>query len=336
MEETLDRLDAEGRVPKFIYTVPSFQNPAGVTMSLERRRRLVQVAAERELLVLEDNPYGLLRYEGDPQPTLLRARRRRVTSSTSGRSRRSSPPACASAGRPRRGRCWRRWASARAASDLCSSSLTPALRRAPTSPSATGARYLAHAHRALPPPARHDARRARRALPAPRRRGRGPRAACSSGRRCPTTSTRPTCWRGRCARTSPSSPGRAAYLDGRGGSSMRLNFSGVSEDDIREGVRRIGKVVREQVALYGTLTGAEPAEPRPRAERAGAHAVERRPNVAPAPPARAVSRVALLKGGRSLERQVSLRSGAQVAGRAGAPRPRRRPRSTSAPTSSTG
>ena len=51
-------------------------------------------------------------------------------------------------------------------------------------------------------------------------------------------------------------PGRAAYLDGRGGSSMRLNFSGVDEDEIREGVRRIGEVVREQVALYGTLTGS--------------------------------------------------------------------------------
>src|SRR5262249_17347831 len=49
-------------------------------------------------------------------------------------------------------------------------------------------------------------------------------------------------------------PGRAAYLDGRGGSEMRLNFSGVSEDAIREGVRRIGEVVREQVGLYGTLT----------------------------------------------------------------------------------
>ena len=56
-------------------------------------------------------------------------------------------------------------------------------------------------------------------------------------------------------------PGRAAYLDGRGGSELRLNFSGVGEDDIREGIRRIGKVVREQVALYGTLTGAEPATP---------------------------------------------------------------------------
>jgi len=56
-------------------------------------------------------------------------------------------------------------------------------------------------------------------------------------------------------------PGRAAFLDGRGGSSLRLNFSGVAEDDIREGVRRIGKVVREQVGLYGTLTGSAPAAP---------------------------------------------------------------------------
>ena len=47
---------------------------------------------------------------------------------------------------------------------------------------------------------------------------------------------------------------------------MRLNFSGVNEDEIREGVRRIGEVVREQVALYGTLTGARAASPR-RTER---------------------------------------------------------------------
>src|SRR5207244_8328057 len=70
LERTLDALQAEGRTPKFIYTVPNFQNPGGVTMSLARRRRLVEVARERELLVLEDNPYGLLRYEGEPLPTL--------------------------------------------------------------------------------------------------------------------------------------------------------------------------------------------------------------------------------------------------------------------------
>src|SRR3954447_6256803 len=70
LEATLERLEREGRRPKFIYTIPNFQNPAGVTLSLPRRRRLVEVARERELLVLEDNPYGLLRYEGEPLPTL--------------------------------------------------------------------------------------------------------------------------------------------------------------------------------------------------------------------------------------------------------------------------
>src|SRR3954451_22346596 len=70
LETTLDRLEAEGRRPKFIYTVPNFQNPGGVTLALPRRKRLVEVANQRELLVLEDNPYGLLRYEGDPLPTL--------------------------------------------------------------------------------------------------------------------------------------------------------------------------------------------------------------------------------------------------------------------------
>src|SRR5947208_4401408 len=70
LESTLDRLASAGRRPKFIYTIPNFQNPGGVTLSLPRRRRLVELARERELLVLEDNPYGLLRYEGEPLPTL--------------------------------------------------------------------------------------------------------------------------------------------------------------------------------------------------------------------------------------------------------------------------
>ena len=54
-------------------------------------------------------------------------------------------------------------------------------------------------------------------------------------------------------------PGEAAFLDGRGRNAMRLNFSGSDEDAIREGIRRIGEVVTEQVELYGTLTGERPA-----------------------------------------------------------------------------
>ncbi|MET0957802.1 MAG: PLP-dependent aminotransferase family protein, partial [Solirubrobacterales bacterium] len=72
LERVLERLAGQGRRPKFIYTVPSFQNPSGVTMSAERRRRLVDLARARELLVVEDNPYGLLRYEGRPVDPLYK------------------------------------------------------------------------------------------------------------------------------------------------------------------------------------------------------------------------------------------------------------------------
>jgi 2-aminoadipate transaminase len=63
-------------------------------------------------------------------------------------------------------------------------------------------------------------------------------------------------------------PGQAAYVDDRGRNSMRLNFSGVNEDEIREGIRRIGKVIAEQVDLYGALTGEHPASPAPQ-DKAG-------------------------------------------------------------------
>ena len=57
-----------GPKPAFLYTIPTFQNPSGRTLSAERRRRLVELAREHELLVLEDDPYGLVRYEGEAPP----------------------------------------------------------------------------------------------------------------------------------------------------------------------------------------------------------------------------------------------------------------------------
>jgi DNA-binding transcriptional MocR family regulator len=64
--EALVRLRAEGRRVKFLYTVPNFQNPAGVTLSADRRRMILDIAARHDLLVVEDNPYGMLYFEGDP------------------------------------------------------------------------------------------------------------------------------------------------------------------------------------------------------------------------------------------------------------------------------
>jgi 2-aminoadipate transaminase len=68
-----DALEAElrsGEPPAFLYVIPTFQNPSGRTLSLERRRRIVELADEHGLLVLEDDPYSLIRFDGDPLPSL--------------------------------------------------------------------------------------------------------------------------------------------------------------------------------------------------------------------------------------------------------------------------
>jgi 2-aminoadipate transaminase len=69
--EALDEAVARGPKPAFLYTIPTFQNPSGRTLSLERRRRIVEVARAHDLLVLEDDPYGLVRYGGEPVPSLF-------------------------------------------------------------------------------------------------------------------------------------------------------------------------------------------------------------------------------------------------------------------------
>jgi 2-aminoadipate transaminase len=78
-EEGIDALDlrrrhaeerAAGRAVKFLYVVPSFQNPSGISHSVENRRRLMQAARELDLLVVEDDPYGDLYFEAAPRPTL--------------------------------------------------------------------------------------------------------------------------------------------------------------------------------------------------------------------------------------------------------------------------
>lgn len=66
----LDRLAREGRRPKFLYTLPTFQNPAGVELSLERREALARLAEERGLLIIEDDAYYELRFRGEYPPTI--------------------------------------------------------------------------------------------------------------------------------------------------------------------------------------------------------------------------------------------------------------------------
>jgi 2-aminoadipate transaminase len=253
-EETLARLAAEGRRPKFVYTVPSFQNPGGMTMSLERRRRLVELARTHELLLVEDNPYGLLRFGGEPLPPLYQLDGGDFVIYIGTFSKILSPGI-------RLG-----WTVApppvlekivlgKQAADLCTSTLTQYFVR----------EYFAEGQW------RHyieelvEIYRVRRDTMLEALRAHFPAEA---------TWTEPQgglfIWA-----TLPSYidtgdllakalradvafvPGQAAYVDERGRHSMRLNFSGVEEGEIVEGIRRIGKVISEQVELYGALTGEQ-------------------------------------------------------------------------------
>ncbi len=260
LEKTLERLDQEGRRPKFVYSVPTFQNPAGVTMSLERRRRLVELARARELLVIEDNPYGLLRFGGEPLPPLYQLDGGDFVIYIGTFSKILSPGI-------RLG-----WAVApppvmekvvlgKQAADLCTSTLTQYFVR----------EYFAEGNWRQYIESLIGIYRSRRDAMVEALERYFPAQA---------TWTEPDgglfVWA-----TLPSYidtgdllakalrekvafvPGQAAYVDGRGRNSMRLNFSAGNQEEIREGIRRIGKTIGEQVELYSALTGEQPEAPAP-------------------------------------------------------------------------
>ena len=70
LQEAITVLHAAGKKIKFLYTIPNFHNPAGVSQSLDRRMAILEVAKAADLLVIEDNPYGLLGFDGDPTPAM--------------------------------------------------------------------------------------------------------------------------------------------------------------------------------------------------------------------------------------------------------------------------
>jgi len=70
LERVIDELEAEGKPIKFLYTIPNFHNPGGVCLSAERRPRIAEICQRRRILVVEDNPYGLLGFDGDPIPAI--------------------------------------------------------------------------------------------------------------------------------------------------------------------------------------------------------------------------------------------------------------------------
>jgi 2-aminoadipate transaminase len=252
LEARLEQLAGEGRRPKFIYVVPSFQNPSGVTMALDRRQRLVELARTHELLVVEDNPYGLLRYGGEPLPPLYQLDGGDFVVYIGTFSKILSPGI-------RLG-----WAVApppvmekivlgKQAADLCTSTLTQYFVR----------EYFAEGRWRSYVEDLVEIYRARRDTMLAALRAHFPAEAswtepegglfiwATLPEYIDTGDLLAKALRADVAFV----PGQAAFVEERGHNSMRLNFSGVEEEEITEGIRRIGKVISEQIELYGALTG---------------------------------------------------------------------------------
>jgi len=267
LQEALERLDREGRRPKFVYTIPNFHNPAGVTMSLPRRRGLIEIARERGLVILEDNPYGLLRFEGEPLPSLhslapelvlYAGTFSKILSPGTRIGWLVAPPPVLD-----------KLVLGKGATDLCSSSITQffVAEHFATAPWRDYVRELVGIYRR-----RRDVMIGALAeyMP-PETTWTHPHGGLFIWVTLPDYIDTSDLLARAVEHRVAFVPGRAAYIDGRGGSSMRLNFSGVKEDEIHEGVRRLGDIVDEQVAMYSTLTGVS-SRRSPAAERTSSEA----------------------------------------------------------------
>ena len=73
LDAALRLLHTQGRAPKFLYTIPNFHNPAGVTLAVPRRADVLELCAEHQVLIVEDNPYGLLGFDGQIYPAMRAA-----------------------------------------------------------------------------------------------------------------------------------------------------------------------------------------------------------------------------------------------------------------------
>ncbi len=250
LADAYERLARDARTPKFVYVIPTFQNPAGVTLSLERRRALVAFAQEHDLLIVEDEPYARLRFEGEALPTLrsLDATGRVVYLGTM--SKIFAPGVRVGwvhAPHP----ILHRINLAKQGADLCTSTFAQLV----------CLRFLQHARR-------DGVLERMRALYGARRDAMVkaideflPDAAYTAPKGglffwvtladgLDTTDLLAAALE----RNVAFVPGRAAFVDGiQGASSMRLNFSAADEERIAAGVRLIGDVARERASLARAL-----------------------------------------------------------------------------------
>lgn len=253
LEERFAALDREGRRPKLLYTIPNFHNPAGVTLSHERRERLVRFAHEHELLIVEDNPYGQIRFEGDALPTLWELDGGAGWVIYLSTFSKILAPGLRTGWVAAPAPVLRKMNLGKQAADLCSSTIAQRfiveyLRRHDWRDYVA---RLADIYRG-----RRDAllRAMEEEMPAEAEWTR-PRGGLFVWATLPGIDTSDLLAMATDRHQVAFVPGRAAFLDGRGECSMRLNFSGLPEATVSEGVRRLGAAVADTIELRRALGG---------------------------------------------------------------------------------
>jgi DNA-binding transcriptional MocR family regulator len=250
--EQLEQLLVGGARPKFVYTVPNFGNPAGVTMSYERRERLVSLCREAGIPILEDNPYGMLRFEGEALPCLRTLDPENVI--YLGTVSKVFSPGVRVGWTVAEQSVTQRLILAKEAADLCGSSFTMAV----TERYFEGDRWRTNLEVLV------DLYRSRRdamleALTEhfpPDSTWTHPAGGFYVWATVPSYLDTRALLAAAVERKVAYVPGTAFYPDGRGADRMRLAFCYPPEDRIREGIARLGALLDEQGQRYRSLQGA--------------------------------------------------------------------------------
>jgi 2-aminoadipate transaminase len=251
MVEQLEELLLKGSRPKFVYTVPNFGNPAGVTMSYNRRERLVALCREAGVPILEDNPYGMLRFEGESLPCLRSLDPDNVI--YLGTVSKVFAPGVRVGWALAEQSVTQRLIRAKEAADLCGSSFTMTV----TERYFAGDRWRANLASLV------DLYRSRRDTMLEAMAEHFPSDASwthpAGGfyvwATLPSYVDTQAMLAAAVDRKVAYVPGTAFYPDGRGTDQMRLAFCYPSEDRIREGIARLGVLLGEQEQRYRSLQG---------------------------------------------------------------------------------
>ena len=265
LEELLARLQQEGRRAKYVYTIPNHQNPGGVSMSEDRRQRLAELAVEHDLLIIEDDAYGLLGFDGQTATSLRTLVPERVI--YLGTMSKTFSPGVRSGWIAAPTPVREKLVLLREAADLCPSNLTQLMieRWLTTQPwQEQVKRYRAlYQHKAelmleslaAEMPVEVDWTRPRGGffvwLTVPHGVDTSARLAKAIGRRVAYV------------------PGRGFYADGSGGDHLRLCFSFPPSERIREGVSRLAELLHDELDLLRAVYGEGAPELAGRRDEAG-------------------------------------------------------------------